>query len=272
MMTAPTPFSERFPLFRPLVWSAAIHLGVFLLFSAGAGRSLRLRPVGFLMNWSPVPAREVSLFLAPAERPSAVPAVGPGPAERTSIGREAVSLTAARLRDLRIPMERVGEVSASPIDIGKKSGPGLRFVGSGGESEASGPGLAGPVSGYLPGRPPLPDEFGQRPGPVPVPEWRNLSVPQDGAPPAKSLGLHGDEALMERGVLAAPVPRREKTGTPAVYRFRVTPDGRVAAIQPLSAGDSDWMVKTSEALLEWRFAPLPPWADREDVWGTVAFE
>jgi len=266
------PDLRRSPLFRPLIWSAGIHLAVLILFSVRAAGELRARPLSFLVNWAAVSRSEMSLVLAPADRPAPMIAPGTSRIEHTGSRVEPGRSAAVRLRDLPVPTQS-GWVLERP-EPGEAVGPGpdLRRVVAGAVAVVEPEDLAGIVSRFLPEERASPGGVAGEPGDVPVPEWRIPGTRQTPGVTAVELGVRGGESLLSRRVLAFRIPRWEEPGLPVVCRIRVAPDGRVTAVVPLTAGAAGRLSEASAALLEWRFAPVPARGEGDGMWGTVEFE
>jgi hypothetical protein len=274
MFFGSTPHPKRFLLLRPLGWSVVIHLFLFMLFSVSAGRTFRTRPVGVLINWATVTGGEAVILLQPHTEPNRVAIASahlPGDA-RLSSAQDRSRLVSARLRDLRVAYEP--ESQAGSLRINPPSGKSVRLR----ELAAPGPAwfdaseLAVTVSDYVP---PVPEISRPRLGltlQASPPEWKNLAITWPEGTKAADLGVEGPALLTERPVLSFSVPAGGTAGPQASYRFAVGPEGRVTRIIPLSAPDADWSASTFDALLTWRFAPLPSWGPQEELWGRISFE
>lgn len=274
MAPALAPRRGRWVLLRPLGWSVAVHLALFFLFSASAGRRFGQRPVGILMNWAAVTGPEAAILLEPKHEPERVPiSMGMASGRSGTAGPgDPVALVASRLRDLRIPISRglrPGSARLEPPTAGvlvpQEGAPRVTLrVEPKDLASAVGEGSFS-----------LPEVRVSEPSPsLPsaVTPWTRDDIAWPPGKRGKDLGVDGPPLLTERTVIASAVPRLPSEGPPVVYRFAVAPDGRITQAVPLSVADPERVNRTYEALLSWRFAPLPSWVVQDELWGTVRFD
>lgn len=268
------PHPRRGGLLRPLGWSLAVHVLLLLLFSAGAGRVFRTPPVGVLMNWAVLSEPQTVLMLQPRGEPPRVNVRAAALARSFdgSPGPDHAKAVTARLRDLRVPMEPQRPPRSPRPSLPLAAEGWLWEAGRTSPSPVDAVALTSPVFER-----PLPIPPAGAPGDggtleVATLDWRDRTIAWPPGKPAREVGVEGPPALVERALVDSVDPGDRKGGPPAVYRFAVDADGRVAGIVPLSVPEPDWYRATYEALLSWRFAPLPSWVGEQEFWGRVIFE
>lgn len=253
-------------LFRPLMWSAAIHGLVFVAFSVTGGRVFRTMPLGFQINWAMLSSPQRAILLQPQGTPGRVavlPGVLEAVGEQSPMGRHPRAAAGA-LDDLRRPLEPLVQALSPRIGLERE---GLEWPRKSAEAAfpAAPMGAWGSIRGA--GYP-----LGSPPARVPISDWQDRRLRWPEGRTALDAGIEGPPELLERSLLAYAEPGRRGSGPPATYRFAVAPDGRITQLLPLSAPDAAWAVTTYRTLLGWRFASLPGWAPQQEVWGTVSFE